>query len=401
MTALSERQKTLVYVLTLLIMPLSGASIDLYSPSFPAMTHSFHATRAAIQLNASFYLLGYGLLQFIVGPIIDARGRRPYLLWGFVAYIVLGIFCALSHSIGWLLFLRLLQGCSVAFINTVGRVIVNDLYSGETFLKKTMMIPIFWALGPIVGPLIGGYIQHHYGWQMNFYFLSAYAFMLLAFSCFYFLETMPHKTSIHIKQSLTNYRTIVNNKEFIGSALLCGAAYSCLIVFSLIGPFMVQSELNYSAIVFGYTQLGIGICWLIGNLVCRKTIHTPVAKRTQLELLALTAFSVLMIVVGLLGYFSLQSLILTFIGLIFVGGTIFPAMLGNAMKQYIGSKITGSAAALFGVITMLCTALVSALSTVLKAESLLPMGAFFVCLCLVSLVLFWRFVRPSHIKKKE
>lgn len=395
---LTDRQKTLLYVLTLFIMPLSGASIDLYSPSFPSMTHSFATTRALIQLNASVYLLGYGLFQIIVGPIIDARGRRSYMTWGLAAYVVVGVLCAWSSTVSVLLALRFCQGIAIAFINTIARVVVNDIYTGEEFLKKVTLIPICWALGPIVAPVIGGYIQHHFDWQFNFYFLSGYALLLLIFSLLFFAETIPSKTRIHLQQSLKNYQTIVINKEFVGSAMLCGLAYGCLIVFSLIGPFMVQAELHYTAVVFGFTQLFIGVCWLIGNIVCRKTVAVPVLKRTKLELIGLSLSSVIMIIIGMLGLLTLPVLILAFVGLIFFGGTLFPAMLGNAMHLFVGSKVSGSAAALFGVITMTVTALVSALSTVLKAKSLLPTSVFFICLSVAAWFVFQLLIKPYHIK---
>ena len=51
--------------------------------------------------------------------------------------------------------------------------------------------------------------------------------------------------------------------------VLMGIAYSLIIVFNTVGPFLIQTRLNYSPIFFGHLALVMGLIFLIATIICR------------------------------------------------------------------------------------------------------------------------------------
>jgi MFS family permease len=58
----------------------------------------------------SIFLLGFGVGQFVMGPLSDRFGRRPILLGGMAVYCVASLLAIAAPSFETLLLARALQG---------------------------------------------------------------------------------------------------------------------------------------------------------------------------------------------------------------------------------------------------------------------------------------------------
>ena len=65
------------------IMALNPIAMDMMLPALPNIASAFHITSAnRPQMVLSIFLLGFGVGQFVMGPLSDRFGRRPMLLGG-------------------------------------------------------------------------------------------------------------------------------------------------------------------------------------------------------------------------------------------------------------------------------------------------------------------------------
>src|SRR5687767_3132997 len=87
-------------------------AIDTIFPAFRAIEREFAVSAVAMQQSISVYLVAYALMSVFHGPISDAVGRKPVILWGVLAFIGASIGCALAESLPQLLVFRALQGMS-------------------------------------------------------------------------------------------------------------------------------------------------------------------------------------------------------------------------------------------------------------------------------------------------
>src|SRR6202789_1224422 len=97
------------------MIAMTALAIDTMLPALPSIGSSLGvADENKRQLIISVFLLGLGTAQLFYGPISDRFGRRPVLLTGMGAYVILSAGVAIAPNFEMLLILRALQGVAVA-----------------------------------------------------------------------------------------------------------------------------------------------------------------------------------------------------------------------------------------------------------------------------------------------
>jgi len=382
--------KRFLALLVFFIVPISGLSVDIYVPSMPAMSQYFNVDKSLVQLTITFYMIGLGVMQFFAGSISDSFGRRkPFLMATFI-FIVTTLLIPFVQNIAQLLCCRLIQGITVAVMVVPMRSVISDLFEGTTYYKMINYMTLAWSIGPIIAPAIGGYMQDYFGWKANFYLLAIYTTLSLIFNVLFLPETSIHRHPFHVTKILKRYKEILVNKDYLIGLAINGLLYSIIIIFTIVGPFYIQTVLHYSAIQFGYIALLTGVSWFIGGVINRFVIHIPLQIKVRVCFLAMFAISVALLlteIVFQIGiYFVLPLTIITMLGNI-----VFPSYFGQAMALF--PKSSGSANALLGAFLYVITGISSGLATFLEATSTIPLATayvFIMGLCLTIVYFGYR-----------
>jgi MFS transporter, DHA1 family, multidrug resistance protein len=137
-------------VLLALLGMLGPFSIDTYLPAFGGMARSLGATPVQMQQTLSGYLFGFAFMSLFHGALSDSLGRRPVVLWGLAAFTLASLGCALSQSIGQLIFFRTLQGLSTGAGIVVARAVVRDMFEPSQAQRVMSQITIFFGIAPAI-----------------------------------------------------------------------------------------------------------------------------------------------------------------------------------------------------------------------------------------------------------
>jgi DHA1 family bicyclomycin/chloramphenicol resistance-like MFS transporter len=108
---------------------LGPFSIDTYLPAFDGIARTLGATPLQMQQTLSAYLFGFAAMNLFHGALADSFGRRPVILGGLVVFTLASVGCALTPSIGGLIFFRALQGMSTGAGMVVSRAIIRDMFA--------------------------------------------------------------------------------------------------------------------------------------------------------------------------------------------------------------------------------------------------------------------------------
>jgi multidrug resistance protein len=118
----------------------------------------------------SLYQVGFAASPLLFAPLSEHFGRRPLLAGSFSLYAGFTLGCALAPSFSALVVFRLLAGLSAAVPNTVVAGLFADVYEGPVARGQAVAAFLFVAAcGPLVGPLISGFISVHLGWRWTFW----------------------------------------------------------------------------------------------------------------------------------------------------------------------------------------------------------------------------------------
>src|SRR5260370_9654071 len=93
------------------IMPLTPVAMDMMLPALPDIASAFRITIAnRPQMVLSTFLIGFGVGQFVIGPLSDRFGRRPVLLGGMTLYCIATVLAIPAPSFETLLLARPIHG---------------------------------------------------------------------------------------------------------------------------------------------------------------------------------------------------------------------------------------------------------------------------------------------------
>ena len=128
-----------------------------------------------VQIAITVFLAVFAVGQLAVGPISDRYGRRWPVLTGFVVFLAGSLWCGLAHDLPNLLIGRVIQGAGACATSVLSRAIARDLFSGAALARAMALIMIAMAAAPGFSPLLGGALDHYFGWRSEFAFIGIFA----------------------------------------------------------------------------------------------------------------------------------------------------------------------------------------------------------------------------------
>ncbi|MCH9769994.1 MAG: MFS transporter [Gammaproteobacteria bacterium] len=391
------RNQNMLVVIILLTMPLSGMGIDIYTPSLPAVMHFFDSNSGLVKFSLTIYMLGLGIGQIFWGTLSDSWGRRYLLLTGLSGFFIVSLAIVFVHNIQIFILLRCLQGLLVAAPLSLTRSIMVDCFSGDKLHRVVSWAINAWSIGPIVAPVVGGYLQHYFNWQANFYFMATYSLLLITLMLFILPETIKHRHPLQLKEISRKSVTIFKHKLFLIIGFMFSLGYAASIAFSVVGPFLIQTTLHHSAITYGHMALLIGAGYFLGCSCNSAWSKQSIAKRCLLGCGIFLTASLSMVLLANLQTMNLLNIILP-VALVFFGlGFSQPNIYAKVMSLF--PKMGGLLSSSLGLYFTVLTWAFSSLAIFLKSNTQLPLAYGFFGAMLLYAILFLKFIYPKLTTK--
>ena len=268
-------QWTFAVLLAVLGM-LGPFSIDTYLPAFAGIAASLGATPLQMQQTLSAYLFGFAFMALFHGAMSDSFGRRPVVLWGLAVFTLASVGCALSQSIGQLIFFRGLQGLSTGAGIVIARAVVRDMYAPHQAQKVMSQITIFFGVAPAIAPLVGGWLLLHSSWHAVFWFLAAVGLALWVANYRLLPETLhlSQRQSLKVKNLLAGYWQLGADPRFLLLALASGVPFNGVFLYVLSAPVFLGEHLHLPPQQFFWFFLVVisgimGGAWISGRVAGR------------------------------------------------------------------------------------------------------------------------------------
>lgn len=218
------------------------------------------------QLVVSVFLVGFGFGQLVVGSMSDRFGRRPVLIVGLMAYILLAVLCAVTTDFEVLLAARLVQGIAAAVPRVVCISIVRDCYSGARMARVLSLASMLLIVVPIFGPWLGQVLAAHFSWRAPFLLLSLYGAGLAAWMLLRLPETSLRRENLSWRGVAGASVAILRQRQSAGYIVAGGAMYGALFALILSGQ-QVLGEHYALGELFPLAFGGLAVCAVLTSLL--------------------------------------------------------------------------------------------------------------------------------------
>lgn len=147
---------------------MSILDITVVSVALETFQREFSATAAEVAWTMTGYTLALATVIPLTGWAADRFGtKRLYLLA--VALFTLGsVLCAIAGSLEALVLYRVVQGLGGGMLMPLGMTILTRAAGPERVGRVMAVLGIPMLLGPIFGPILGGYLIDHASWHWIF-----------------------------------------------------------------------------------------------------------------------------------------------------------------------------------------------------------------------------------------
>jgi DHA1 family bicyclomycin/chloramphenicol resistance-like MFS transporter len=231
---------------------LGPFAIDTYIPAFTGIAASVDATPVQMQQTLSVYLLGFAFMSLFHGALSDSLGRRPVVLTGVAVFTLASVGCALSQSIGQLVFFRLMQGLSTGAGIVVSRAVIRDMYAPADAQRVMSQVTLFFGIAPAIAPIIGGFLFEHIGWHAIFWALAVIGVVLWLANWRLLPETLDinARQPLHVGSLLRGYWEMVTSGHFLLLAFASGIPFNGMFLYVLSAPVFVGEHLGFAPTQF-------------------------------------------------------------------------------------------------------------------------------------------------------
>ena len=366
------------------------------------------------------YLVSNAIIIPLTGWLSRVFGRKRYLLFSVSLFTVSSFLCGSATTLFALVFFRIIQGIGGGALQPISQTILLETFPPEEYGMAMALFGVGVMFGPIVGPVLGGWITDNWSWNWIFY-INIPIGIISVIMIMLFIQDPPYLKRIKEKIDYIGLSLIVlgigclqvvldkgQREDWFSSPLIMNLAIVsgiCMIVFIfwelrrpdpilnlrqlknvsfasanmiqcvaffvlfgsiLLLPLFVQQLLGYSAFLSGMVLAPGGIATLISMPISGKLIQKVNPKAVLATGLLITTYSIF-IMSHFNAYIDFNTVAFSRIVMGFGMGMVFVPLTSLAFST-IKKEEMGNATSIFSLLRNISGSFGIAIMTTLLAR---------------------------------
>lgn len=160
--------KFLIMASLMTAMFMSTIDSTIANVALPHMQGSLSAGQDQITWVLTSYILAQLLGTPMVAWLADRIGRKTLMLIGVGGFTAASVACGMAMNLEQMVLFRMLQGLFCAPLMPITQAIMFDINTGEDRMKATAVFGMGVMAGPVLGPIVGGWITDAWNWRWCF-----------------------------------------------------------------------------------------------------------------------------------------------------------------------------------------------------------------------------------------
>ena len=171
---------------------MEAVDTNIITASMPAIAGEFGVSPERLAIGITAYIVAMALAMPLAGWVADRFGAKRVFICAIAVFTVASILCGLSQNLTQLVCARILQGAGAALMTPVGRLILLRSFGREDLVRAITWMTMPVLIGPMIGPLLGGFLTTYYSWRWIF-FVNVPIGLLGALMAWRFVEDLPSR----------------------------------------------------------------------------------------------------------------------------------------------------------------------------------------------------------------
>ncbi len=178
------------------VMELIDTSI--VNVAIPHMMGNLGATLDQIAWVSTGYIVANVIVLPVTGWLSAYFGRRRYFAASILLFTIASFFCGNSHSLGMLVFWRVVQGIGGGALLSTAQAVLYEVFPPAEYGTAMAIFGVGVMVGPTLGPTLGGYITDTLSWPWIFYINIPFGIVALLLTLAYVRDSRFARRVAHV-----------------------------------------------------------------------------------------------------------------------------------------------------------------------------------------------------------
>jgi DHA2 family multidrug resistance protein len=176
-----------ITVSVMMASTMTAIDTTIANVALPHMQGGVSASQEQISWVLTSYIVASAITIPLTGWLSGRMGRKNLLLISIVGFTIASMLCGMAMTVPQIVLFRALQGVFGAPLGPLSQAVLLDSYPPEEHGQAMAVWGMGTVLGPMAGPLLGGYLTDQFSWRWVF-FINAPIGLLALIGCWVFIK---------------------------------------------------------------------------------------------------------------------------------------------------------------------------------------------------------------------
>ena len=162
-------RRALITISVMLASIMQALDNTIANVALPRIQGSLSATQDQMAWVLTSYIVAAAIMTPLSGWLAGQMGRKRVFLVSVAGFTVASMLCGLAHSLPQIVLARLLQGLCGAALIPMSQAVLLDINPPAHHARAMAIWVMGVTVGPILGPVLGGWLTENYNWRWVFY----------------------------------------------------------------------------------------------------------------------------------------------------------------------------------------------------------------------------------------
>jgi DHA2 family multidrug resistance protein len=194
---LTQGNRVIVTVCTIMATLMQSLDSTIANVALPYMQGTMSASQDEINWVLTSYIVAAAIMTAPTGFLAARFGRTRLFVSAVIGFTLASVLCGMAQSLGEIVVFRVLQGICGAALVPLSQSVMFDIYPPEQRGSAMALWTMGVMVGPIFGPILGGWLTENQSWRWVFYINVPFG-IITAFGLLTFLKETSHGNSARL-----------------------------------------------------------------------------------------------------------------------------------------------------------------------------------------------------------